>query len=504
MNKWYVSITVLLVCIASGVYARPKTVDEQIYSLMSKGKKYFEKQEFDASEKMYKKVLTLDSEYADAYNNLVLIYSQKGDYNKALGYAEKALHLKADEPEYLANQGLVYLKLKQYEEAERVLRRAVEKDNDLYFGFARLAEVTKDQGKYGLSLDYAQRASDLNRDSYIPYKIAAEVYTDQKKYEEAIESYQKAQTNAPDNAPLFIACGKICLEIGRKKAAKKQFRKALKINKKDFDLRMKLAKIYKNDGDYDDAAQEFIYVYTKTDNTELKAEAAYGAALSFFSDKEYDDAEEYAGKAVAIDPANDKFKELMSDILESKGQFKEAAELMPVTEGEYDPNKYMVLGIKHEKAGDFEKAAEYFQKGLAADPGNTEFYFKLGVVFTKAEQEKPEEERNYERAKNIYSEALTRDPGLEKIAYNLAKLFQRESNHQEALTYYWQAIKGNVFYIKAYFGFLGAYVGSKPWKSPLQVGIGLTITAIVAILYIIRRRKIKERLVAQVAERENQ
>lgn len=487
--------------------ARPLDKQERIGSMLKEAAEQFNQGLYTEAERTYRDILSIDKKNAEAYSNLGLVYAKQKRLDKALESSQKALSLKPDEPEYCANLGFVHIVREDPEKAEQVLRKAVEKDNELFKGFWWLGEVSKRQEKYDLALGYAQRASRIDPERYEPYKVAAEVYAARQEYENAVVSYLRAQSKESRRFDLYYDCAEAALKQGDKRRAKQQFKKALYLREHDYELRMRLADIYHEDGEYGDAFREFAYVAEKGAD-HLKGEALYGAGLSLFKNEDFADAAEYASRAVEVSPDSKKYRTLLSDTYEKQGKFKEAAAVMASVQAG-NSNEYQTLGYKHEKAGEFEKAAGYYEKGIASDPGKGIFYLKLGLMRTKIEDAKEEpENRDYSQAKQAYEKAIANDlhdaPEMPKIAYNLGRLYEghpegMEQPHSQALACYWKAIKGAPLMIKAYFAVAGAYVRTRPWNNGKHVAVWSAVVAVLFGCYIIRRHRIKKKLAEQTS-----
>lgn len=142
------------------------------------------------------------------------------------------------------------------------------------------------------------------------------------------------------------------------------------------------------------------------------------------------EAMEYFGKALKINPMRPDVHIKMSDIFAKKGKFAESilhlqkvAAIQPKT-----PNTHGRIGELYVKLNDLDKAIQSFEKELKIAP-NVNAYFLIGQSYViKNETEKAKE--NYEAAIKI-------DPNLAKAHYGLgtvyAKLGQRDKakNHLE-------------------------------------------------------------------------
>ena len=74
-----------------------------------------------SAENLYKKIISRDTSFFYAYNNLGAIYAARGDLDTALVYYQKAIVRRHDIPEAYANIIRVYLALEQFEPAKRWL-----------------------------------------------------------------------------------------------------------------------------------------------------------------------------------------------------------------------------------------------------------------------------------------------------------------------------------------------------------------------------------------------
>ena len=95
--------------------------------------------------------------YAKSYSDVGIYYSQKGEYEKALEYCQKAVELEPAKLEYRLNLSYRLRDLEKYDEAIVVLRRAVS----------------------------------LREDEAV-FRALGYIYYQQKKFNEALESYSKA------------------------------------------------------------------------------------------------------------------------------------------------------------------------------------------------------------------------------------------------------------------------------------------------------------------------
>jgi tetratricopeptide (TPR) repeat protein len=116
---------------------------------------------------------TDEKEKATTYNNIAIIYDQKGDYQKAVEYFQKAIEISERYGDYHTasiikiNFGDTYRKMKDYKKAEKYLLEGLEgvkKVSDKYWeatAYANLSLLYKNQGNKTKAEEYFIRAYQL-------------------------------------------------------------------------------------------------------------------------------------------------------------------------------------------------------------------------------------------------------------------------------------------------------------------------------------------------------
>ncbi len=155
----------------------------------------------------------------DSYNR-AYVYAQKGFYEDAI--SEYRLALKATTNKEMStriyyNMGLMYIKLKDLDNAEKQFEAAYKINSNLFLVCYNLADVCYDNQKFAKSADYFRKAIDIDpkiRNIYDVYsKIGVSLYH-LDKYNEAIKYLKKALSLKADY-PLALEClSRSYIEIG--------------------------------------------------------------------------------------------------------------------------------------------------------------------------------------------------------------------------------------------------------------------------------------------------
>ncbi|HEV2730121.1 MAG TPA: tetratricopeptide repeat protein [Terriglobales bacterium] len=91
-----------------------------------------ELQRFHEASKSFERAIKNDRDYADAYNNLGVIYYLEKKYGKAIKQYEKAIKLRQDAASYFSNLGAAYFSKKELEKAIAAYTEAMRLDPDIF------------------------------------------------------------------------------------------------------------------------------------------------------------------------------------------------------------------------------------------------------------------------------------------------------------------------------------------------------------------------------------
>ena len=200
---------------------------------------------------------------AASYNNIGNVYSESGNYDKALEYHFKALEiykaLLGENNSYTAgsygNIGLVYDNLGDYDKALEYGFKALEIRKDVLGenhpdtaeSYNNIGTVYSILGDYGKALEYYNKALEIRKDvlgekhpdTAGSYNNIGAVYDNLGDYDKALEYYNKALEiykavlgeNHPDTADSYNNIGVVYFNLRDHNKALEYYNKALKIKK---------------------------------------------------------------------------------------------------------------------------------------------------------------------------------------------------------------------------------------------------------------------------------
>jgi tetratricopeptide (TPR) repeat protein len=108
----------------------------------------------------YERLLTVNPNYAIAYNTLGYASAARGDFAKAEDYLKRYRYLAPDQANPLDSLGELYALIGRYDEAEDVLKKALATKSDFFPAYGHLGTVEIGRGNPAKAAQYFLKASD--------------------------------------------------------------------------------------------------------------------------------------------------------------------------------------------------------------------------------------------------------------------------------------------------------------------------------------------------------
>jgi len=191
-----------------------------------------------------KKAISIDGTHIQARVRLANYYLQApriagGSYSKAL---EQAIKLREyDKTVAYSLEASIYTHREEYDKAEQLYLGLIERKENNYKVYYRLAVISTDQDDYGKAIEYCQKSIDIYPEYLMGYyqygKVAALGSINHE--EEAIRNLQhyinaELEPNFAGKHWAFLRLGKLYEKLGKTKEAREAYQNALKI-KPEFD-----------------------------------------------------------------------------------------------------------------------------------------------------------------------------------------------------------------------------------------------------------------------------
>lgn len=291
-----------------------------------------------------KTAVQLSPQYAEAYNNLGIIYKQRKEYDVAVQHFEKAYGIDKDYIAPLSHIGAVHIARGQLDQAITVLRKAVDK------------EPTYAEAIYNLGLAYLLKARET-----------APGDKQTKFFKDAEDKLQLATQLNPRLIEAHLNLGDLYSETGRHEEAEIRYRLALEDNPNRADIYQHLARVLRVRGKTSEAQQ-----LTQQGDVVSKANAAKAAFDRGYQAMQEGETLTSEGKTqparVAFQRAADAFREA----LKFKADYSEAS---------------YGLGLAAEQVGNHAAARTAWEAVLKAQPQHPGALFNLGTLALKQGRE---------------------------------------------------------------------------------------------------------------------
>jgi tetratricopeptide (TPR) repeat protein len=152
-----------------------------------------------AAEQIYRQILAIEPNHADAIHFLGVIAHQVGKHEVAIEYLRRSVELKTTEAVF-HNLGEAYRALHKVPEAIACYRRALELKPDFAQARNNLGIALKDQGKFDEAIDCWRRTLELKPDYTDAQNNLGAAFKDQGKLDEAIACCRRVVELKPDDA----------------------------------------------------------------------------------------------------------------------------------------------------------------------------------------------------------------------------------------------------------------------------------------------------------------
>ncbi len=178
----------------------------------------------------------------ELYQGLAGIYSDNGQYDKALQVTEKGLAAHAKDTSLLFQKGSILEKLKRYADARQIFLDLLAAEPDNANAWNYLGYMLID---YNIDVEagirYVKKALDFEPDNPAFIDSLGWGLYKKKEYPQALEKLLQAARSLPDDPVIFEHLGDIYVALGRSHDARDSYQKALNIQK-DPEERTRVAK----------------------------------------------------------------------------------------------------------------------------------------------------------------------------------------------------------------------------------------------------------------------
>ena len=317
----------------------------------------------------------VESKDAKTYTQLGIAHLQKGDFDKAIFYFNKAIELDPTNPMAHSNRGIAFCKMKQYDKAISDLDKALEIDIRDADAYNERGIAYFEKGQYDQAISDFNKAIEINPYHPLAWKNLGYGYYRMKKWPEAIDKLLIAK-DMDEWGP--------GVEEGLHVTLREAFSDLRKwVNDKPMEpmshYYLSYAHLYK--GESDKALKE---IDKAIEQDSSKAQFYKARGNIYFNQNKYNSAVADYERCGVLEPSNwacyASFGEISALLL---GKRKEGLEAVTKA-NTINPEVISVqisLGNVYAKSKEFEKAVAAFNKALSLGAKDPIIYFNLAATY---------------------------------------------------------------------------------------------------------------------------
>lgn len=151
------------------------------------------------------------------------------DYRMAVALLERVVALEPNHKDAWNNLGLAYLALSELQKAETAFRKQVEVNPFDEYAHNNLGRVLLQQQRHEEAEAAFKKQIEVNPLDRFAHANLGELYRRQRRYPEAVESLERAVTITPQSAGLHISLGQAYLNLGNREKALAAFEKGIEL-----------------------------------------------------------------------------------------------------------------------------------------------------------------------------------------------------------------------------------------------------------------------------------
>lgn len=167
---------------------------------------------------------------AKAYAIRAMLLRKEKNYDLAIDYFNKAIHLDTHDYELYSNRGNVYFDLKKPELAISDYRQALSMKPDFPEALDNMGAQFAMLGHYDSAIKYSTRAITIKPDFKPAYSNRALTYMKVNRYEDAIRDWKKFLEFEPDAADVYNTIGSCYQAMGKYRESLEPINKAISMS----------------------------------------------------------------------------------------------------------------------------------------------------------------------------------------------------------------------------------------------------------------------------------
>jgi tetratricopeptide (TPR) repeat protein len=265
----------------------------------------------DIAQELYNQVLKIDPNHSQALNNIVVIFINSKDYQRAKDYCKKAIEIDPNIVDAHYNLGNAFLALRENIKAKDCYEKTIEINPNHIKSHNNLGVIFKELGENQKAKDCFEKVIKINPNYADAHNNLGNVFLALRENQKAKDCFEKAIKINPNYADAYNNLGVIFKVLGKLQKAKDCYEKAIEINPNYTEANNNLGNTYKELGEY----QKALRCYEKAIEINPNyADTHYNLGSLLQELGEHQKAKEYFEKIIKINPD---YAEVHSQLLKS-------------------------------------------------------------------------------------------------------------------------------------------------------------------------------------------
>ena len=240
----------------------------------------------------------------ESFLNEASAFFKEGKLTQAIAAYKQAILADPGNPAYYVEMARLQVFAGLYEDAKNSAENALLLNPNNSMAHAVKAWALSFLGQYPEAIVSIQEALKLDANNAAAYAYYTEILIDQGNYDDieiAISMSQKARDLAPNTLETHRARGYVLYATGNFDEAIREYKAALAINDKIWDLHYSLGVVYRLNGEFDLATQEMLAAIAfNPENPDIPTDLS----RSYAAQGQFGKAVQYAEQAVKVAPSN--------------------------------------------------------------------------------------------------------------------------------------------------------------------------------------------------------
>ena len=327
-----------------------------------------------------------------------------GKLPQAIQAYQQAILTDPGNPKYYLEVSRLQIYTNQYEQARISAENALLLSPNLSMGHALKGRSLAYQELYSEAIAAIKTAIELDPNNAVAYAFLAETLIDQGDYEDiqtAIDNSQKARDLAPNSLETHRARGYVLYATGNYDEALQEYKAALAINDKLWELHYGLGIVYRLVEEYDLATQSMLAAIAfNPENPDIPTDLS----RTYASQGQFGKAVQYAEQAMKIAPSNPRLHGNLGFMYYKNGEYNKAldeltlavrggttaagvvVEGLPLAPGRIADEYYSFYGLSLARLNQCNEAVNVFQLILQTLGADQIAYYNAneGIAFCQA------------------------------------------------------------------------------------------------------------------------